>query len=217
MTVREIMELPHYWSVVVVVHSGLDWSEDIGGPWTVIAMVSIDQDDLEDLDREFAFARRNMGRDDDFVFKHLGAKPRVHREFYSAIVRVRSFQARVYRFDRSRWQQTFVKSAAGDPCICDGIITLAKGCPTCLVANQLLHIDLPRKPEGRIVDAFRTAIRKELRASKMVSFADVRPRPDDRRDGAIIQAADMIAGEVREIGGLGGPYLPLLGTRIVCI
>jgi hypothetical protein len=180
-------------------------------------MATVASEDLQHLDRALTVARRNMDRDESFVFKHLGAKPRVHREFYDAIAAIASFQAHVYRFDRSRWRQPYFRSTHGDPCICDGIITIVKACPPYLVANQLLHIDLPRKPEGHIVAAYRTAIRKELRTAHLKSFADVRPRPDNRRDGAIVQVADMIAGEVREFAGPGGPYLPRFGGRIVYI
>lgn len=77
----------------------------------------------------------------------------------------------------------------------------------------MLLIDLPRSEKG-IVDAFRTIIRKELRQAWRAGLRNVRPRPGHRPDGTIIQAADMIAGDVRQFDGLGGPYLPRPGARI---
>lgn len=194
-------------------HTGLDWSEDPDGSWTVIAMVHIARDDLELLDGAFRVGRRSIGRNDDHVFKHVSARANAHEVVYEALRSVPSLHAHVLRFDRRSWSPRCPRPQRGDHSICDAIITLAMACPERVVAEQLLFLDYPRG-EKDIVDAFRTVLRGEFRAARLSAFKDVRPRPDSRRDGAIIQAADMIAGEVREQSGVGGLYLPRLGNKL---
>ncbi|MER3437475.1 MAG: hypothetical protein C4346_07725 [Chloroflexota bacterium] len=53
----------------------------------------------------------------------------------------------------------------------------------------------------------RTAIKQALRASRRRSFANVKPRPDDRDDSATVQIADLIAGEIAENRCVSGRYL----------
>lgn len=93
----------------------------------------------------------------------------------------------------------------GDHFVSDCIINLLSACPPEITQDQMLLNDLPRR-EKVIVDSFRTTIRQELRRSQRAGLRDVRPRPDHRADGTIIQAADMIAGDVRQFHGLGGPF-----------
>jgi hypothetical protein len=82
-----------------------------------------------------------------------------------------------------------------------------------LVADQTLYIDLPRNELG-VVRPFAKVIRHTSREYGRRSFRDIKPQPDDRLDGTIVQVADMIAGEVREQGGVNGPYLARLAARI---
>jgi hypothetical protein len=196
-----------------MIYSGLDWSEDVGGPLGYIAMVHVDESDWLKLENELATARIRLGRGSNYVFKHVDAKPRVHDQFYMAIANVSSLQAHVYRYDRSNWSLQHAKAACGDPCICDAFITLTLRCPRGVVENQTLYIDLPRR-ERDIVVAFATALRHSVGGARQRSFRHIKPRPDDRLEGGIVQVADMIAGEVREQSGIGGPYLPRLGSRI---
>ena len=176
-------------------------------------MVHIETDDLGVLKSRLADAKRALGRSDAFVFKHLEADDRTHDVFYRELRLVPSVSVDVLRLNRHVWEPRSPRPTRGDHVICSGIVELLSTCPDEITRDQMLLIDLPRSEKG-IVDAFRTIIRKELRLARRAGLRDVRPRPDHRPDGAIIQAADMIAGEVRQFNGLGGPYLPRLGARV---
>lgn len=199
-----------------MIYSGVDWSGNSDDALLVIAMVHIEGGDISELDRELDLTRKNLGRDSTYVFKHLAAKRNTHGVFYQAIRRIESFQAHVLMMNRRAWNLSASKPSHGDHYVCDGIVAMAKACPAHLVDGQMLYLDLPRE-EKRIVDAIRTEVRKAMRSSRQGSFKDIRPRPDSRSDGAIVQVADMIAGEVREYAGIGGRYLPSLGSRITMI
>jgi hypothetical protein len=81
------------------------------------------------------------------------------------------------------------------------------------VDDQILLIDLPRR-ERDVLEAFRTAIRKSMRQAHRAPFRSIKPHPDLRLEGGIVQVADMIAGEVREYAGIRGPFLEPLACRI---
>jgi hypothetical protein len=181
-----------------------------------MAMVHIDAGDLPLLERELIAARRRLGREDDYTFKHVSAKPNTHHQFYAALRAVPGLTAHIHRYNRATWTPLHVQPRFGDPCICDGLITLTLGCPQGVVADQRLYIDYPRR-EKDIVDAFRTALRQSLRAAGRRSFGRIQPRPDQRLSGEIVQVADMIAGEAREQAGIGGVFLPQLGARVQII
>ena len=88
-----------------------------------------------------------------------------------------------------------------------------RGVLSTLIKDHVLLIDLP-KNEQKSVDSYRTALRKALKMSKKPPIRDMRPRPDDRQDGAIVQVADMIAGEFRKDPGLSDRYLAAIASRI---
>jgi hypothetical protein len=196
-----------------VIYSGLDWSEDVGGPHGYMAMVHVDGCDLATLEIELMAARKRLGKKLDYAFKHTDEKAIAHHHFYRAIAKVPTFTVNVYAYSRWGWTPRHSSPACGDPCICDAFISLALGCPRHLIENQILYIDYPRR-ERDIVVAFATALRNSMKGTLQRSFRHIRPRPDDRLEGGIIQAADMIPGEIREYPDLGGPYLPDLGSRI---
>lgn len=200
-----------------MIYSGVDWSGSPGreqGPWLVFAIVHVGATDLPSLELALANARRNLGRDPDYAFKHSRAKSfvDVHHRFYEAIRRV-SWHAHVHMLDKAGWSGQRVKGSRGTDCICDGLVALVIGCPIAVVAHQVLFIDLP-PTEASTVQSYRTAMRKSLKGIRRTGFKNVRPCPDHRQHGAIIQVADMIAGEVREHKGLAGPFLPELRSRV---
>ena len=118
--------------------------------------------------------------------------------------------------NKAVWSAQYVSGSSGTDCICDGIVTLLAGCPRGVIAGQKLYIDIPRG-EVAVVERYRTTLRQAMRRAKQPVFRDVKPRPPDARNGAVIQIADMIAGEVREHGGMAGPYLPSLRAQISVI
>jgi hypothetical protein len=198
-----------------MIYSGLDWSGSPGnthGPWLVIAIAHIDEIDLESLDTELASTRAILRLDPRFVFHHSETTAATREGFFAALQRV-PLSAHVHMLNKKTWSAEHTSGSSGFDCICDGIITLLMRCPIDVIEEQMLYIDLPRK-EGKVVTRYRTTIRQAMRRARRPAFRDMKPRPDDQVDAALIQIADMIAGEVREHSGMAGPYLPALRARI---
>jgi hypothetical protein len=200
-----------------VIYSGLDWSGSPGeeqGPWLAFAIVHVDAADLPKIEQMLSEARVRLSPERDLVFKHsrLKSSAEAHRRFYEAVNGV-DWSAHVHLLDKTAWNRQHGKGARGIDCIRDGITRLVAHCPDAVVANQVLFIDLPRAEE-KLVQDYRMSIRKALKAIRRTGFRNVRPCPDHRQHGDIVQMADMIAGELREHEGLAGPFLPGLGSRI---
>ncbi len=201
-----------------MIHSGLDWSGSPGkehGPWLVFAIVHVAEESLSALDVALASARSQLRVDPDFVFRHSDASHRARGAFFSVLEPL-PLKSHVHMLNKERWLAQYVSGSSGADCICDGIITLLAGCPDEFIDRQMLYIDLPRS-ERRLVERYRTAIRQAMRRARKPTFRDLRPSPDGRNDRAMIQVADMIAGEVREHEGMAGPFLPALVSHIQVI
>jgi hypothetical protein len=195
--------------------TGLDWSGNPGrghGPWLVPAFVHVEADQFSHLDAQLANARALLRVAPGFAFKHVHASPAVHRAFYAAIRNV-EFQAHILLVDKTQWSTEYLQQSTGPARICDAVIELAFACPDPIIAGQLLYVDLPRS-QKRTVNEMRTALRRALTGAGRRTFEDVRPCPDHRQHGALVQVADMLAGEINEFAGLGGPFLPALGNRV---
>jgi hypothetical protein len=203
-----------------MIYSGLDWSESPGraqGPLLVFAAAHIDRCDVPTLDAELAAARTRLGLPPTFVFSHNGASARTLAELFAAIARA-PVTAHVHLLDKTAWNAQQVGKPKGADCLCDGIVTLAQRCPGSIVARQVLYIDLPGNEEEALT-RYRTEIRRALRAERprRAGFSDVRPCPDHRLQGGLIQVADEIAGEVRARNGRSGPYLERLGSAVMLV
>ncbi|MGH2615373.1 MAG: hypothetical protein ACRDJC_09045 [Thermomicrobiales bacterium] len=198
-----------------MIYSGLDWSGSPGnehGPWLEIAIAHVDEDNMPKLDAELARIRDELRLSPDFPFRHSETTARTKSAFFAAVRRV-PLTVHGHMLDKAAWSAQYVSGSSGFDCICDGIITLLARCPRHVVDRQILYIDLPRR-DGKLVERYRTTIRQALRRAKHPAFRDLKPRPDHRQDAAIIQVADMVAGEIRAQAGIAGPYLPSLGSRI---
>jgi hypothetical protein len=199
-------------------YTGIDWSGSPGrvhGPSIVFAAIHIDGTEIGTLNNELATARKLLDRPPNFVFSHTGASLDTHRRFYAALSKI-PFQADIFELDKAAWHRAVGdKGSRGSDCECDGIIRLVMACPVDVTGDRMLYLDLPRtKPQRKRIEDIRTAIRKAMRGAKRATFEDVQGRPDDSGDGAIIQVADMLAGEMREFGALAGPHLPAFARRI---
>jgi hypothetical protein len=200
---------------VLVIVTGLDWSGIAGegqGRWLVFAAVHLLETDLALLESRLAAARVDLRRPAGSVFKHSGSKDFVEERFFDAVGGV-PFRAHVHLLDKTEWRLQHGPRANVADRVCDGIVHLTMSLPRDVVDDQILLIDVPRR-EGALWKSYRTAIRMAMRGARRPSFRDVRPRPDDRLGGEILQVADMIAGEVRQHEGIGGLYLPVLRSRI---
>jgi hypothetical protein len=170
----------------------------------------MDGSELATLDRELLAAKRNLRVDAGFVFKHNDAADLVREEFFAALLRT-PLEAHIHILDKAIFQSESSGKIIGNDVLFSGIIRLVVACPEHVVARQVLLVDPPSR---RFVKDLRTAISKSFRGAHRTGFRDVRSRRDDDADGGVIQAADMIAGEVRRFGDLGGPFLPTLARKI---
>lgn len=178
----------------------------------MLAIAHIDETDLEDLRDALAAARIALRLPEDYAFKHLGASIAVHDQVFGALGRL-PIQAHVLGIDKTTWTDEYMRRSRGPDRLCDALISLVLGCPDHLIAGQRLFIDLERKDLPQIRDQ-RTALRHALAGVGRMSFGKVQPCPDHRLNGTIVQIADMIAGEVHQHGGPGGPYIGPLGSKI---
>lgn len=199
-----------------MIYSGLDWSGDVGlaregDRLLVFALVHVDDSEMPNLASSLAAARKELRWDSRKPFKHQGASDRTHRVFFEAI-RPLKIGARLLVIDRSRWDADWLERSGTDR-LADGIVKVVLGCPDTIVEGHVLYIDCPRS-ELKVVGEYRTSIRKALRSAGRGSFKNVQPRADHRGDGQVIQIADMLAGEAREQGGISGPYLSCLSSKI---
>lgn len=199
-----------------MISSGLDWSGSPGhephDPLLVFAVAHIQRDDLLALASELALAKKKLGLPDTYVFRHVGASAATRRAFYDALARA-PIDAHIHVIEKARWTTGYLKRSSGPDRICDGIVEVVLGCPDLLVAQQKLLIDLRRK-DMQFVRGVRLALRRALAGIGRETFENVQPCPDHRIEGGIVQVADMIAGEVREQGRIGGPYLTAIRSRM---
>lgn len=204
----------------MVIYTGLDWSGSPGdpkkvpgaNPWLALVAVHVEESALPDLRTALAQARIELRLPEDYPFKHLASSPRTRTAFFAAMRRL-PLAVHAHLIDTRDWDALYLKESRGPDRIADGVIDLILACPDSVVAGQTLLVDLPRR-ELRVVRDLRTAIRMALRGARRRSFATVQPCPDHRESGAIVQVADMVAGELREHGGVAGPYLDIVRARI---
>jgi hypothetical protein len=202
-----------------VIYSGLDWSGSPGreqGPYLVLAVVHIDEANLPIMETELSGTAHRLRWPPHFVFKHSKAEQRVHTEFYRAVARI-PFTAHVHLLDKAAWHNQYGgKGSRGDDCICDGMTTLLVRCPPETTSDTILYIDVPHR-EKTTMKNYRTIIRSTLIGANRRTFRDIKLRPDSRRDGGLIQVADMLPGEAGEYQGLAGPFLPGLGAKLTIV
>lgn len=203
-----------------MIYSGLDWSGSPGGAHgdvVVFAVVHFSDAELVTLSSALLDARASLGIPPDYAFKNNGTGPRTREGFFHALGPL-DFSAHVHVLDKRRWAETQRGRLSGPNFIRDGIVSLVMACPDEVVARQVLYLDI--EPSQRTEPTrLKTEIRQALRGAqpRRAGFADVRGCEDHRNLGTIIQVADMLAGQVNDHGGLGGPHLPALGARITLV
>lgn len=200
-----------------MIYSGLDWSGSPGeehGRTVTFAVVHFATEDLARLHRALDGVRDALTLSRSYVFKNNGSGPITRAAFFNAI-RPLEFTAHVYVLDKGQWAATQIGRPTGPNCIRDGVVSLILACPNDVVARQVLYVDIDPGQRAELMQ-MRTAIRQALRETRprRLGFSDVRGCEDHRTLGAIIQVADMIAGQVADHGGVAGPHLPALGGRI---
>lgn len=204
-----------------MIYSGLDWSGTPGpeqGATVVFAVVHFPENALRTLNGALDVARSALGVSPSYVFKNNGTRPRTREAFFRAIAPL-DFSAHIHMLDKRQWaERQQPGQATGPQLIRDGIVSLVTACPAELVARQVLFVDIPPSQRAELSE-LQTKIRRALRTTQppRMGFAALRGCEDHRRHGAIIQVADLLAGQVKDYGGIAGPHLPALGTRITMV
>lgn len=203
-----------------MIHTGLDWSGtpgDVQGEWVVFAAVHVAEAEAPLLEAELLAAKSRLRQPADFVFSHGGASARTVREVFDAMARS-PVTAHVHMLHKPGWVSQQPANWKGSQMLLHGIVTVVVGCPSHVVGKQKLYIDLS-DDYASVIGEYRTAIRKALRGThpRRSGFSDVRPCPDHRVHGGIIQVADMLAGEVRAQAGLHGPALARVAGKVTLV
>lgn len=203
-----------------MIYSGLDWSGSPGkerGRTIVFAALHIARDDLPRLDSALGSARSVLRLPEGHAFRHNGASSRARREFFGAIQHLQ-FSGHIFILDKVHWASQQTGKPTGPKCIRDGIIRLVEGCPDGVVARHVLYVDIDPSQKAELV-SLKTDIRNALKLARprRTGYADVRGCPDTRNLGAMIQVAEMIAGEVMDYQALEGPCLTLIRDRLCSV
>lgn len=195
--------------VLAVIYSGLDWSGSPDHESSVYyAMVHVDGDAIALLNAALIAAKTRLRISETSVFRHVSCSQAAHRVLYDELAKV-PFTARLLAVPPVPRNQPI----RGHEEIRVAVTRLVLDCPNAYVAQQKLFIDLERSDRKQVRD-LRTRVRKELAAAGRKTFENIQPCPDHRIEGGIVQVADMLAGELREHGGICGPYLLSLQSKL---
>lgn len=187
--------------------SGLDWSGDPGSPSRavqgnqlfVMCACHVSRDDLGEVAVRWDQLKRELGLPSGHTFKHVRSRP-VTREKFFRLVGSLPLLFTVEIVDKTRWRSAYLADTNGGDRVLDSICALFENCSVEIVANQILVVDAHRSEVGFLRD-----VRLELRRSQAVrgnrSFKKISALPDHRQDAMLIQAADMMAGEIRRMNG----------------
>lgn len=193
-----------------MIHSGIDWSGSPDHDSSVFyAMVHLAGHHVPELEAALRAANTRLHVPEHHAFRHVGCSDAAHRAFYDAVSEI-PFEARlliVPPIPRAI-------PIRGHEEIRMAIVRLILDCPNDVVAKQRLYIDLERRDSKQVRD-LRTRVRRELAAVGRRTFENIQPCPDHRSEGGIVQLADMLAGELREHGNAGGPYLPRISRKLI--
>lgn len=195
-----------------MIYSGIDWSGSPDHQSSVFyAMVSLDGDRVPALEGALRAAKARLRVPESHVFRHVGCSDAAHRAFYDEISEI-PFEARLlvvppipHGVPIRGHEETRV-----------AVVRLILDCPDAVVVGQRLYIDLERR-DSKQVRELRTRVRRELREVGRQTFENIQPCPDHRREGGLVQLADMLAGEFREYGQVDGSYLPRISGKLTLL
>jgi hypothetical protein len=189
--------------MAIVFRSGLDWSGDPGDPAKAgssrdlaIAIVHVQESDLDRLERSLASVRLERGLPPDYPFKFKNAREAIRAPFFRAM-RDCPVTVHLLHIDKRQWPRSFLTSTRGADRINHSIVELIRRCAAEFVGGQVLLID-GKKDETPTLEMARKALRQAMSEQRRDSFRKVRMIADDRE--AVIQVADMFAGLIRSEG-----------------
>jgi len=193
--------------VPIRVVTGLDWSGDVGDPnrensrndLLVFAACHAHREQLEDVRECWSRLRESLGFRQSHVFKHVHTRPDIRPKIYAALSSM-PVRFSVNVVDKSAWPRSYLYNTSGMQRIIDPIVDLFDACSPDIVADQVLVIDGHPSEKG-FVDALKRAMRRSFAVQDKRSFSKISVIPDDRIDSILIQAADLMAGEIRSGDG----------------
>jgi hypothetical protein len=102
--------------------------------------------------------------------------------------------------DKTDWSPNYLAHSSGSGRVLDTICLLFDACPDEIIAKQVLVVDAHRS-EVDFLRELRLRLRRMQSARDAESFKKISALPDHRQDAMLIQAADMMAGEIRRLKG----------------
>lgn len=186
--------------------TAIDWSGDAGDPGKspprdqriVFAACHCDSQWIEQLVNDLLKLRQDWGRPGNYVFKHSNSSAKVIRGYCDVLAR-NHVEFTVLIINKSTWSPSYLRGTRGKDRIADAVTALVALMPEVWVADQKLIIDGNRS-ERRLLTTIRQGASRVCRDRDSGSFRKVAAVPDHRADAVLIQAADMVAGEVRQHG-----------------
>lgn len=187
--------------------TGVDWSGDAGDPsravrenlWLVIAACHVEKHRLEETAQCLSTVKQDLGLEDAHVFKHVRSTEKLRAHYFKAICDT-PMKFSVLAIQKSDWPREYVDRTSGTERLLEAMGELFGSCEKELVGGQLLVIDAHRG-ERQFVQKVNMRIRLIQRHRNLPGFKKVAAVPDHRHDAALVQSADMMAGEIRRLDG----------------
>lgn len=201
-------------------YSGLDRSGHPGNPradgmsdYLVIGLAQVHGNDLPHLAQVLADIRHGSGLAPRFTFKYSHFSDKVKAAFFSQIPVV-TLTTRLAQIDKRDWYEPR-RSGRPNEWLDEAIAQLVCCSPRETIVDQVLLIDRSKK-EMAAVRRTAAVIKQALKGAGMQPYPQIKPCPDTRSQGEIVQVVDMFAGAYRAQGPRGC-YLRRLQNMFVVV
>jgi hypothetical protein len=204
--------------------SGLDWSGDGGdprktpgsSPLFVTVVVHIVETDWHLLETVFEDVRRQRSLPSNYSFHFSGSRPQIRDAFFRSL-RTVPIHVHARIADKRQWMPAYMLQTSGEARIQAEIVQLLIQCPDHCISGQTLLIDGSRR-DAKKSASIKTDLNRRLSSLGKSGIGKIKLCQDDHPTrGAIIQAADMFAGALRDAGNVNSPYLNGFGSRITLV
>jgi hypothetical protein len=203
--------------------SGLDWSGDAGdpryesqSPYLVIAAAHLAHDDLADLTTQLSDLRQRRGLPPNFVFKYSGAPRKLVEQFF-LVIGSTGVTATIVYADKREWSPSSRRGRPRDRLNVLIARLICEADPR-FIDGQVILVDRDRSEKGANRETERVVHQLlRVRIPPVSRMPVLRPCPDHRSDGLLVQVADMFAGAIRADPTLRSPVLTPVRNNIVLI
>ncbi len=183
----------------MVTYVGLDWSGDPGDPGKagsqrllVYASIEVEQATLPDLSAALGKVRQSLSLPATYCFRYATSRQRIREAFLDEIMTI-DWAGAVSIIDKSEWSERYLRSTTGPDRLIDGCAAHFVTPAVRISNDRFLVVDASRS-EGVFVRQIRSRLSSVARTNNTDPFGKVKPIPDHRPDGEIVQLADMVAG-----------------------